>query len=652
MNIANGKMEVGHFDHPGTTVQVGAGICIRLIYTFAGTEKDLSTDILSDPEKYLHVLSLIFILVNCLILTWSGMKIYKISGNIFTSLFLQTGTLIFFNTLAAMPNLRPETFLIWGTTIFTTICFSFISEKEISPRKMLGYAIKFGIIVAFLVVTKITALPLLLIPVVLLKKWKSWFLYGFSFLLSAILFLIPALNKMQYFFHWVHELIFKSGQYGSGEAKIIDSAVFKEGLHSMLKSDLLFVIVLAILLITILFLTLTKRFNYQAWKTNPRLRLMVAIFISSICCALIVAKAFKYHYLIPAYGLMMTGAFVSFSFFFSPERKISNLFHNKKIQSALLVLFLGFYTYNDYSQYLFYDGLCNPRAVTATFMEKNYKNVPRLYVTYEFYSAEKFPALYFGDAYSGMMRYQYVPILQKIYPNTYFYSYPENQFHDWEKSFEWSDFVSKNKKMLISFYFNDPYYLEGSLKTLNEINQFGRVIEIHKVFQNDKTGEQLYEMNRVGTFDHKLDSSRVIRCDAEHVTSLSLISDDSLYYFQGMECRTNKEAHSGKYSLQLNTTNQYGFVLHLALKKEKHYEISAWVKSDSGKGVLIATGLSNKAYYVSSSTVTETGNNGWKKIVLKFKVPDNYYEETIGIGAWNEIGDQVTYFDDFTIVEY
>src|SRR5436309_654073 len=80
-----------------------------------------------------------------------------------------------------------------------------------------------------------------------------------------------------------------------------------------------------------------------------------------------------------------------------------------------------------------------------------------------------------------------IPILLNKYPQTNFYSYPENKFHNWGKIFEWNEMVAKNKKMLISFYFNDPYYLSGSLRTLNEINQFNRVIEIHKVFENNIT---------------------------------------------------------------------------------------------------------------------------------------------------------------------
>ena len=285
---------------------------------------------------------------------------------------------------------------------------------------------------------------------------------------------------------------------------------------------------------------------------------------------------------------------------------------------------------------------------TAEFMEK-YKDLPKLYVTYEFYSPEVSPALYFGLCYSGMEKYKYIPILEKKYPLSTFYSFPENTFHDWGNVLQWPDIVSKNKQMLVSFYYTDPSVVDGTLQILNQINQNHRVIELNKIFENPNTGEQLYIMNRIGTINDTIDSLHVIRCDAETVVGGSLVSTDSAYTFQGKECLFNKFSHSGQRCLQLNTLNQYGFGFHLLLNKERHYEISAWRKSDSKKGVIAVNGPN---FSLASSKVVETGVDGWEKISMKFQIPQDYPDSTIAVFAYNENGSQVTYFDDFMIVEY
>src|SRR6185436_8263144 len=123
------------------------------------------------------------ILLYCIMIFYVGFRIYKIRGpdhhGLATALLIQSGIIAFFNTIATVPNPAPETFLVWGVLMLVLICFSFIHEQEISNRTMLKYALKFGLVCAFLAVTKITSLPLLILPIFLLRKWKSWFLYGF-----------------------------------------------------------------------------------------------------------------------------------------------------------------------------------------------------------------------------------------------------------------------------------------------------------------------------------------------------------------------------------------------------------------------------------------------------------------------------------------
>ena len=152
MNLANGTMEVGHVDHPGTTIQMAAAVFIKAIHVVSGKNPDLVTDVLSDPEKYLHALSFIFVLACSIVLFYLGSVIKRVSNNLALAVFMQSGILVSFISLTCMADIRTEPFLILGGFILVALLFSFIHEKEISTRRMYGYSIKFADICGFLIV--------------------------------------------------------------------------------------------------------------------------------------------------------------------------------------------------------------------------------------------------------------------------------------------------------------------------------------------------------------------------------------------------------------------------------------------------------------------------------------------------------------------
>jgi hypothetical protein len=644
-------MDVGHIDHPGTTVQTAAGLLIRVVYLFSGTDSDLSTDVLSDPEKYLRPISYLWVFISCCVLFLCGRKIYKTSGNILTAFYFQSVVLVISTIFTQITDLRPEGFLVWGGMILVTICFSFIHEREISSRRMLLYALKFGIIIAFLVITKVTALPLLVIPLFLLRKWKSVAVYFGVVLVSALLFLIPALSRIKYFFTWAYNLLFHSGIYGQGKEEIIDPAAFRQGLGYIFSYDTFFLLVVVLMAITLAYLIVKRKATFKLFRSDARLRLFVAVFSTVVVCTLMVAKHFKTHYLIPAYILLPLGSYLSLSLIGAASQKALFFFQRKSVQRIAFILVVGSYSLYNLSQVSSFGNYRNHKIETADFLAK-YKNVPRLYITYEFYSTEVPPSLYFGLCYSGTGKEEYIPILNKVFPSVYFYSFPENQFHDWENMLQFTDILSRNQRMIVCFYYTDPTVVQGTIDLLNEVNKFNKVMELTKLYDNPQTGEQVYEMIRTGKIVLIPDSAKTIFCDAEKSADDKLISTEGGYKFQGAEAKVKTAAHSGDYALELNKVNQFGFVFHLPVDKKKHYEISVWRKSADKKGVLIATAANSSDFYLASPAISESGENGWNKLRLSFSIPENFQGDEISVGVWNEGGDNTVYFDDFEIVEY
>lgn len=647
-NIAAGKLEVGHIDHPGTTVQAIGGLFIRAIYMVSGKQPTVSQDVIANPEKYLHALFWVLMAINCGVIFWAGRKIYRISNNLPLAIYFQSGVLIFFNALTYMADIKPEPFIITGMIVLTVLCYAFIHEKDLTAKTSRNYAIGFGITGGFLLITKIITAPMLLIPFLLLGNWKHRFLYIGTMIVAGFLFFIPALPKIHYVMLWLEKITFHSGIYGGGSEKMIDGDAFKEGLWNIVSGDITFIVMVGVMLVAMIRLFVLKKFK---WKSDASVRLLTGVFLSTLASIVMVGKHFSYHYLIAAYLIAMLGTYLAIRSLIVPGKRLEKVLSKPRIVTTLTAIFILFHIGRDIQYYNWYEALYNPKLETAQVMSR-YKNVPRIYVTYEFPFAEQPPGLYFGLCYSGGGRTEYIPALKKFYPQAYFYSYDEKRFHDWEKTIDPVDLIEKYPHLLLSFYMMTPDMMSQTMAAMNLMNDGMHAVEIKKVFENTKTGEQLFEINRKAAGTVSRDSIKVYSCDAENISGGSLVSSDGITFFQGAECRSNQYAHGGKFSLKLDERNQFGFAIHLPVKKGKRYEVSVWRKSETGKGVMSASAGKPEIFQQTSSTPLEETADGWGLLKLRFVIPQDYPEDTITIYSWNENGPQVTYFDDFMIMEY
>ncbi|MFZ1459862.1 MAG: hypothetical protein WAU38_03605, partial [Ignavibacteria bacterium] len=72
---------VGHFDHPGTTVQVLGAVAVKLFYFLTNNNQDIVNDVLSRPESYLFFMNKFFVFLNCTALFFVGYFTLKVTGN-------------------------------------------------------------------------------------------------------------------------------------------------------------------------------------------------------------------------------------------------------------------------------------------------------------------------------------------------------------------------------------------------------------------------------------------------------------------------------------------------------------------------------------------------------------------------------------------
>ena len=649
-NIADGKLEVGHVDHPGTTVQTLGALIVRTVYTFSGERPVLREDVVANPEKYLKAAMWVLVLLNCTILFFLGRLVLKKTDNLALALFLQSGPLIIFNTLTYLTNLHPEPLLVTGTLLLTMLCFSYIHTENMQPKQEWKFVLKLSLLGGFLVITKITAIPLLIIPFLMLSKWKYRFAFLPGMILTGIVLFIPAMNKADYVFNWISKLIFHSGIYGAGEEKIVDAGHFLEGIQNLFRDDIFFIASFIVCVLLMLRMLFTKKITRSRWKTDPQIRIQTGILIGVFASIIIVAKHFSYHYLIPAYVMMMPAIFIAVRLFLLEENKIAAFFRNKKTQLIIVSVLVLAYSGLNWLKYPYYKNGRDPKFDTAEKMAE-YKNVARIYVIYEFPFAEVPPALYFGKAYSGTESVYFSQLLYKEYPRAYFYSFGRRQFEKWGTLIDIADIAEKHETVLVNFYNEDPDVMAAFFKDMASVQAGGFDFTKKKVYGNLLTHDVLYEVNfkkREGI----MDNAKVISCDAEIIAGTNFKSTDSASVFQGAECRTEKEFHSGKASMQLSPEAPYGFGYTLRLKKGKNYEIAVWRKSAGREGELSMRALDGKSFARDISEPIDADENGWELLRMRFTATDVQDGLNLKIFTWTANGKGPVYFDDLTIKEY
>jgi hypothetical protein len=86
----------GHTDHPGTTLQIlgAAALLLKWLGAFLIHRQSLTDSILSQPEEYLRVISVV---LNVLIggtLYWSAWCVYRLSNSLIAAALLQGSVLV------------------------------------------------------------------------------------------------------------------------------------------------------------------------------------------------------------------------------------------------------------------------------------------------------------------------------------------------------------------------------------------------------------------------------------------------------------------------------------------------------------------------------------------------------------------------------
>ena len=297
LNIVN-LTTPGHVYHPGVAVEWLAALVLKAAHPFdAGAA--IAAQVLVDPEHHLRLIGDFFIVLGALALLAVGVVGRRVFGGLTAPWLLQMAPFLSMVILKQSYRVKPESLLVLTTLALIAVA-TLTLEPGLMERHRRRFAVGFGVIAGFGVATKITALPVFLLPVFVLGGPRWIALYAASAFAALIVFTLPAVGAYDVFLAWMTKVSLASSAYGGGPAGVIDWARYPAGVAKLVRRPA-FVLPLALGALAL---------AWAAWRRNdgrplpaPEVRLIAGIVAAQLAHVLMVAKQPNAIYLIPSLAL-------------------------------------------------------------------------------------------------------------------------------------------------------------------------------------------------------------------------------------------------------------------------------------------------------------------------------------------------------------
>jgi len=643
LNLANLNFPF-HVDHPGTPLQILCAIVIRVVHLFHNNNLSFDADLFSNPEFYISAILYTILLLDAIALFVMAYIIFKKTNNLALSVFFQLTPFISHSILLNLNRIMVEQMFVTTVIVLILTIILYTRNENRSDKLIDKYLIIFSIIIGYGMAIKITFSPLFLIPFIILPGLKKKALYFLFTLASFSLFAFPIFNRWVFYRDWVTNLITHNGPYGSGAETFISPRTYISNLNIILHSDIL----LSIIYVSIILGCILYNFNFLKIKKKKDLKYKCLVGVSLVIILMIalVSKQFNYFYLTPAFLLLSFGLYLLISIYSRQFRFI----RKKIIVIPLFIIFLILISFNDtikiYTEYLFDHGRSKPYFSTLNRIDKDFKNKPTLIISNEYGSSYKEYGLFFGKSWSGpKMSVFYSPELIKLYPNIYFYHTWNNIFNSWINSFSYIELLKKYQTVIL--YTGYRVQEESFNSKFHGINR-QLDTKMNKVFFNDITGENIYEIRYDTLFSNK---NIQYSCNAEKTDSskVCFISESNLK-FGNARTQSAEKHRSGEYSSKLTKENPIGMTSILSeIQKGDHYRISVWVYNTGNRNAGIEISAKETTLYFKFITTTAETISNWNKIEFDLLVTDILNNQDITISCKNNDKEVPAYFDDLLI---
>jgi hypothetical protein len=420
LNVARFRL-VGHFDHPGTPMQIIGGVILQtswMIHPYGGS--NLTEAVLTEPEYYLHILNTSVAVIGSLALLIAGFLVFLFTGNIWYGLLTQStpyiSGIILFNGFVRIS--QESMLMISSIALGVALIFWYFRQSNYSQKY---FMLVFAIISGFGLASKIIFAPLLLIPLYLLEKRLRLKYLKFSGI-SFIVFTLPIIPLYPNMAWWFIKLFIHSGIYGKGSSTVIDFHNYFISLQSLIVGERVYLYLLIITLIALI--TQLLRHGIKALNNRPGTKLLLAIFITQIIGFLITAKHPKLAYLLPYECLSTVSLIIILDSVLSPmHTKWLKQSINALIVLGIVVFMVRYGTQEKSKLYSSSENELYQKALSII-SDKGSKHA----VIGINPGPSPIAAMFFANVYS---RERYSKDLEQLYPDDYIFDSYKDQLTNW-----------------------------------------------------------------------------------------------------------------------------------------------------------------------------------------------------------------------------
>lgn len=283
----------GHVDHPGTTVQA-LGAAVLKAATPGANSAERTFRVIGDSEHYLSIMAAVHVTLIGLAMLAAGMIAFAASGRVIEAMLLQCGPLLVGLVLKHAPHVKPEPLLVVAVLLMMGAAAACLREDWLERHRdrLAGW---FGVLAGFTLATKITAAPVLILPLFILGRWRARIIYAVMSAVALALFLVPIWPVLGRMMDWIGTIAMGSGAYGAGAGQVVDLAAYPGNLRKLLARPLFHGPLLAALGLVL----------WSFWRALPKseIRLLGGIAATQLLHVALVAKHPSAHYMIPSYVL-------------------------------------------------------------------------------------------------------------------------------------------------------------------------------------------------------------------------------------------------------------------------------------------------------------------------------------------------------------
>ncbi len=642
LNIIRGEnFAITHIDHPGTPLQVLTGIFIFIISMLRGAE-DMTSDVMNNPLVYIRTIIISIAFLYSLVLYFTGKQYLKYRDSLSGALLIQMSFLLYAAVTITASKLFTETIIPLGSLLIVLITI----QKTWGPMKDWVYALLSGIILGVFVATKITFLPVIVIPFIIINKWRNKLTCLLTVAGVFVISILPVLNKLTQFKSFILKIATHEGTYGSGNEETLNIVSLLNNLWKTLQIEFTFTLIFffCLTLIIIAF----KKNKFRLLKEND-IRLLFAIIVAIILQLLIVGKHFGYRYMIPV--LLFSG--LAFATAINRIRAFKTWYYGSLI---VIILFSGFYNFKMLRKALRINEAQNR---TFAFVKKAIApDDPVLIISRDSWYGTPFisHSLMFGKQYCFRQGEQYSHVLDSLYPNKYFWTHSNLQYSDWQMSIMPDQMLSNHKRLFLYVQTDNPTLYKKAIEDFSKNLKYNDSdsVSMNLVYSNAYMDEEIYLLEIINPAEIKPGS--IIESGFEIITEdgqFLMTNNDSLTFQEAWRLDENR-VFEGKYSVCLQPDNpfgistvlpeinQYGF-LHISIMCKRispRHECVIGIKSFDP----------NESFNTLGGMSTQT-IDGWEKIEYAYFFNHQPAGHKVVMFIWNNSSEPM-YFDNLRIEGY